>query len=728
MSNKFHVLDHPMLLFSGFATTGKTVDLLSGVIGVFDDKTGNAVTSATIQANRPVRFAQGSYHTKDALGAFYKGLKKSVKTADFLPKDVMHIEYSPFRKAQNEKWIFGYDGLNDDSLKFECGKTHKFRVRVYGEGVYNMFAKQILRDVSVTTACCDSDDCTNGCPDNNVHCKKYTEALVNAINNDVEIGKFVRAEVVYPSAELTTFVPTHKNLTLTVCDNGDQAALASVQAAYPGVNISRLSRNGSKSLYVTECLLNATADAVRDYTPNTDVFLSVCNECEAGYTLVGAQDVYTVMISNEDYTDAATLKAAYETAGTTTAIATTDVNTTTDVITETAHGFVTGQKIVYENGGGANITGLTDGTTYYAINLTANTFKVASSAANAFAGTAINLTGTGNNAQTFIPVYTVTELSQNATVTIVQVVVEEGVTLETLGNEQAVKGATIPAKCTATSPASIAWVDYENFMKSSRTMTATISKTCGGGSRLAEVQAFYAERTDISVALTTSGTCEDLYTITQASECISQGDCLSENLPQYLDVPPFEDVRWKVVETTLAYNANFKCGIRLEVSSNYDRFGNCSWVPEDYYTFKPTMMEIYEVEENGDFCKAQVPARKIQNAIQASQSGEWVVREYIKLASYFYTEAFDTDPRLREVLDQTIYQIIDKSAFYNVYYIKFKQYRGSNLQGNTQMPEVFEIPIVVKDGVDTSSFTSYLNGIFAPFGIQVMPREGQANY
>jgi hypothetical protein len=82
-------------------------------------------------------------------------------------------------------------------------------------------------------------------------------------------------------------------------------------------------------------------------------------------------------------------------------IATTAVNTTTEVITYTGHTLTTGAAIVYDDGGSTAITGLTDGTTYYAIRVDADTFKVASSAANATAGTAINLTGTGNNAQAF---------------------------------------------------------------------------------------------------------------------------------------------------------------------------------------------------------------------------------------------------------------------------------------------------------------------------------------
>jgi hypothetical protein len=82
-------------------------------------------------------------------------------------------------------------------------------------------------------------------------------------------------------------------------------------------------------------------------------------------------------------------------------VPTSAVNTTTEVISYTAHGQTTGAAVVYNNGGSTSITGLTSGTTYYVIRVDANSFKVAVAADDATAGNAINLTGTGNNAQYF---------------------------------------------------------------------------------------------------------------------------------------------------------------------------------------------------------------------------------------------------------------------------------------------------------------------------------------
>jgi hypothetical protein len=78
-------------------------------------------------------------------------------------------------------------------------------------------------------------------------------------------------------------------------------------------------------------------------------------------------------------------------------IATTAVNTTTNVITSNAHGLVDGAELNYSNQGGTSITGLTSGNDYFVVNKTTNTFQLALTSG----GDPIDLTGTGNNSQTF---------------------------------------------------------------------------------------------------------------------------------------------------------------------------------------------------------------------------------------------------------------------------------------------------------------------------------------
>jgi len=62
-----------------------------------------------------------------------------------------------------------------------------------------------------------------------------------------------------------------------------------------------------------------------------------------------------------------------------------------DTLTYNNHRFVTGQKVTYNDGGGTAIGGLADGS-YFIIKEDQSTIKLASSASNAAAGTAIDLT------------------------------------------------------------------------------------------------------------------------------------------------------------------------------------------------------------------------------------------------------------------------------------------------------------------------------------------------
>jgi hypothetical protein len=77
------------------------------------------------------------------------------------------------------------------------------------------------------------------------------------------------------------------------------------------------------------------------------------------------------------------------------------VSTTASTITSANHKLLTGTKLTYLQVGATAITGLVNATAYFAIVVNANTFKLASSLANAQSGTAISLTGTGSSTQTF---------------------------------------------------------------------------------------------------------------------------------------------------------------------------------------------------------------------------------------------------------------------------------------------------------------------------------------
>ena len=123
-------------------------------------------------------------------------------------------------------------------------------------------------------------------------------------------------------------------------------------------------------------------------------------------SLGGVDNVASIAV-NEDgarYVQAPTITVA---APTTRTIATAKVSTTDDTITvDAGHNMRTGTKLTYTSGG-TNMTvggsNLADGTAVFVINTGSTTaFKIASSLSNAQSGTALDIDGAGNNAQTFV--------------------------------------------------------------------------------------------------------------------------------------------------------------------------------------------------------------------------------------------------------------------------------------------------------------------------------------
>ena len=75
------------------------------------------------------------------------------------------------------------------------------------------------------------------------------------------------------------------------------------------------------------------------------------------------------------------------------------------VLTSVAHGLSTGDLVSYHSEGGTSLVTsvgtVADGTWYYVERMSADTFELATSAANATAGTTLQITNDGNDNQTF---------------------------------------------------------------------------------------------------------------------------------------------------------------------------------------------------------------------------------------------------------------------------------------------------------------------------------------
>jgi hypothetical protein len=83
------------------------------------------------------------------------------------------------------------------------------------------------------------------------------------------------------------------------------------------------------------------------------------------------------------------------------AVAAASVNATDNTFTKTAHGFVTGLKGQFTTTAADLPDGISTSTDYFIIKVDADTFKVATSLANAVAGTAVDLLDAGTGTHTF---------------------------------------------------------------------------------------------------------------------------------------------------------------------------------------------------------------------------------------------------------------------------------------------------------------------------------------
>jgi flagellin len=136
-------------------------------------------------------------------------------------------------------------------------------------------------------------------------------------------------------------------------------------------------------------------------------------------------------------------------------VLTSAVITADDDIHITAHGYTDGQKITYQANGGTALAGLTDGTTYFVKRTDADSFQLAATSG----GTAITLTGTGNDDQYFSSDVVSFQVGANASQTIT-VAFGEFETDQTTGVfSGAIDSSTIGVSTAASAAAAMAVID-----------------------------------------------------------------------------------------------------------------------------------------------------------------------------------------------------------------------------------------------------------------------------
>ena len=165
--------------------------------------------------------------------------------------------------------------------------------------------------------------------------------------------------------------------------------------------------NGGEAFVVNYTDAEGAVTSVNISTPTPEGVVSALNAANLGVTastidtgnVVGGR--YKIVVASDTgASNSFTLSVGGVSASTKT-LATSGVDVSNDRITLTGHGYATGDVVTYDANGGTAIAGLADATSYHVIRVDDNTISLATSASNASGGTTIDITGTGNNTQTF---------------------------------------------------------------------------------------------------------------------------------------------------------------------------------------------------------------------------------------------------------------------------------------------------------------------------------------
>lgn len=324
-----------------------------------------------------------------------------------------------------------------------------------------------------------------------------------------------------------------------------------------------------------------------------------------------------------------------------------------------------------------------------------------------------------------------TFLGQDGAVALVQFHIAAGTTVTAVKDDVVVFSHNNPANCTPPAGTAISWTVYKTYYKAVQYQYTTIDKTCGGSNHLTEIQAYYANDPGIvsgSIVVLLSGSCADTYRLQQTSTGPLTDNCLSPDpSATFAPIQSWQGFSWSPTAPsgTLAHpypGSTVYAGVRVYGAYADTRFGNCSFEPTDYFSQRPLRIRITQVDSDGDPCSNGAQPYQHQFGQVATQTGEWLIRQYLKSASLIAYEAWSSDPRIRDILDAQYLSFIDRTALYNVYYVVYNQNRFKANWNTSQPTDKFETIIAFKQDVDTSTFENLFGGYFSQAGVYLKDR------
>lgn len=145
-------------------------------------------------------------------------------------------------------------------------------------------------------------------------------------------------------------------------------------------------------------------------------------------------------------------------------------------------------------------------------------------------------------------------------------------------------------------------------------------------------------------------------------------------------------------------------------------FGNCSFSPMDHYELEPIQIYASVTDTEGNPCETSCfSVAELQTAYQGKGFGETLIRELI-LSKRYAQEPFQTDPRMREVLDDTTLSDLSRTTRYYAYHILHSVPRKSNPTG---MMDADQYLVKVVVSARSTSFETWMNTLLTSAGNHV---------
>ena len=285
---------HFVTLDGNTLTSGGTLSLAKGQVGVFDTKQQTIKGSAAVSSFDK----RGIYTIK--IGKAPVATTRSAQTpkpwssVPFKVGDIRDV-YVSTPKVGKQKFdilLIGYDGVNaDTAMDFSQGDSVILDLILSGPSIGELGYKEskVITKHYIDVA-----------PDDTRTNQEIVEDLVERMKEyklmgGVPITNYVDITTI-DSTKTTSAGSGYTFSTLTVVDGGGSNGLAAVQAQYPDYIVKRTGFSGLTSTYT---ILAPTADNIADFQPKAAQYVKGCEDCLSGYSELSSGVVYGVNLVDD---------------------------------------------------------------------------------------------------------------------------------------------------------------------------------------------------------------------------------------------------------------------------------------------------------------------------------------------------------------------------------------------------------------------------------------------